>query len=210
VSPPDPFAPTPLFAFPLFSSVIVGFEAHREPLLHEILALRRAHPGVVRSNRGAWHSGPELLAEPSEHLAWLLQKVLKFSRHVLGRYYRDWADADLVLASCWANVLEKGGWNAPHHHFPCHWSGVYYVSLGRLGTSREDPGGLLEFVHPTPWLGHSGLAGNHVHVPKEGLTLLFPATLNHFVHPHADDEPRVSIAYNLQVSPRGAPPEGGP
>lgn len=195
----DPLEPTQLFSFPLFSSGLAGFEAHNGPLLAEILAHRAAHPGIVRSNRNAWHSGDDLLALKSEHLGWVLQKVTRFARLALARYYQGWASQELTLGSCWANVLGSGGWNAPHHHFPCHWSGVYYVSVGRVGTGREDPSGLIEFLNPTPWLALFGQSGNAVYAPKNGLMFLFPSSLYHFVHPHFSDELRVSIAYNFNV-----------
>jgi hypothetical protein len=36
------------------------------------------------------------------------------------------------------------------------------------------------------------------------MTLLFPASLIHFVHPHEGDEDRISVAYNFNVVPKGA------
>ncbi|MDP2316258.1 MAG: TIGR02466 family protein [Pseudomonadota bacterium] len=202
MSAPDPLAPIPLFSFPLFSSVIAGFEEHRAPLLAEILDLKRQYPGVVRSNRNAWHSGDEFLAHKSEHVAWLLQKVTRFGRFALARYHDNWASSELQLGGCWANVLEPGGWNAPHHHVPCHWSGVFYVSVGTLGTKPGDPGGMIEFLNPTPLLSAVGQGGSHAYAPKDGLMLVFPSSIYHFVHPHAGDEIRVSVAYNFNVVPK--------
>lgn len=206
MTPADPLAPTPLFSFPLFSSVLAGFEQHRDPLLAQILELRRTHPGIVRSNRNAWHSGDELAASRSEQLAWVLQKVTKFGRLALARYHDNWATSELQLGGCWANVLEPGGWNAPHHHVPCHWSGVFYVSVGQLGTRPGDPSGMIEFLNPNPGLSVVGQGGNFVYGPKDGLMLLFPASLHHFVHPHQTGEIRVSIAYNFNVVPRAPAP----
>lgn len=205
MTPADPFAPGALFSFPLFASVISGFEEHRDPLRQHVLGLRERFPGVVRSNRDAWHSGPEFLSHRTEHVAWLLQKVTSFATRALGRYYDGWSKSDLVLAGCWANVLERRGWNAPHHHFPTHWSGVYYVSTGPRPTIEGDRGGMLELVNPNPALAMIGLSGNYLHAPKDGLMLLFPATIHHFVHPHDSDEPRISIAYNFNVTPKGGP-----
>jgi uncharacterized protein (TIGR02466 family) len=197
----DPFTPTQqLFSFPLFSSLIAGFDEHRAPLLELILDLRERYPGVTRSNRNAWHSGDELLQHRSEHVAWLLGKVLKFGRLSLGRYYDDWARADLQLAGAWANVLGPGGWNAPHHHFPTHWSGVVYIQCSPV--IPGDPAGMIEFLNPTPYLSYINQPGNFAHAPKEGLTIVFPASLVHYVHPHAGDAPRVSIAYNFNVVKR--------
>lgn len=199
----DVFAPINLFPFPVFSTVIAGYEAHKEPLRREILALREKHPGIVRSNRHAWHSGDEFFHQRSEHVAWMLQKATKYAHHALARYYDNWSTTALSLTSCWANVLGNGGWNAPHHHFPCHWSGVYYVQVGRLGTGPEDPAGYIEFLNPTPWQTAFNRSGNFLYGPKEGLILIFPASLYHFVHPNYSDDLRISIAYNFTVVPKG-------
>lgn len=203
MSAPDPLAPTPLFAFPLYSSVLAGFDEHQAPLLAEVLAHRDADPGVVRSNRNAWHSGDAFLAQRSAHLAWVIQKVTRFAHLALATRYANWSRSELQFASCWANVLGPGGWNAPHHHFPCHWSGVFYVDVGDAGAIPGDPSGMIEFLNPTPWMAHVGSTGNHVYAPKPGLMLLFPSSLQHFVHPHAGERPRVSIAYNFNVVPKG-------
>jgi uncharacterized protein (TIGR02466 family) len=201
---PDAFAPVELFSFPLFSSLIAGAEQHKDALTAEILALSKTSPGVRRSNRNAWHSGDELVSQGSVHVRWVLERVQAFGRLALARYYQDWATTELRLGTVWANVLGPSGWNAPHHHFPQHWSGVFYVSVGTVGTSLDDMSGMIEFLNPTPWLSAIGRGGNFFYAPKDGLTMLFPASLLHFVHPHTTDEPRISIAYNFNVVPRKA------
>jgi uncharacterized protein (TIGR02466 family) len=198
----DPFTPTPLFAFPLFSTVVAGFDGHREALLAELLALQAKEPGIRRSNRNAWHSGDAIQTLQSAHVAWVLDKVLTFGRLALGKYYQDWATNELRMGSYWANVLAAGGWNAPHHHFPQHWSGVFYVSVGSVSGTTDDMSGMIEFLNPTPLHSAIGRGGNYFYAPKDGLVLLFPGSLLHFVHPHANETPRVSIAFNLNVVPR--------
>jgi uncharacterized protein (TIGR02466 family) len=202
----DPFAPIPLFSFPVFSSTIAGYEEHKPALIEEILDLRRKHPGVQRSNRNtnAWHSGSEFLQNPNEHVAWLAHKMLKFTNHCVGRYHDNWATTELQFAACWANVLGPGGWNAPHHHHPCSWSGCFYVSVGDVGKTPGDPSGLIEFINPTPLLSSVGQGGNFVQVPRDGLVFVFPSSLLHFVHPHMSDYLRISIAFNFNVVPKKA------
>jgi uncharacterized protein (TIGR02466 family) len=201
VSSSDPFAPTPLFAFPLFSSVVAGHEAHKEALAAEILELKSRSPGTQRSNRQGWHSGPEFLNSRSEAIAFVLKSVSTFARRALAPYYHDWTRSELKLGHYWANVLGKGGWNSPHHHHPQHWSGVYYVSVGPVGTTAEDPSGMIEFLNPSPVQSHWG-AGSFAYGPRDGLTLLFPSSLVHLVHPHSGDHERISIAYNFNVIPK--------
>ncbi len=203
MSTPDPFAPISLFPLPIFPTVLAGFEPRQATMLQEILELRANYPGVKRSNRNAWHSGEEFLNHPSEHIAWMLQKAVKFGTMALAKYYDNWATTELGLAGAWANVLGNGGWNAPHHHFPLHWSGVFYVSVGSMANNPPgDPSGHIEFLNPTPWLSPMGQGGNFVYPPKPGLNILFPSSLYHFVHPHFTDELRVSVAYNLVITPK--------
>jgi uncharacterized protein (TIGR02466 family) len=198
----DAFTPMSLFAYPLYAGVISGHERHNPPLLAHILDLASRHPGRTRSNRNAWHSGDEFANSRDEHIAWVLQQIMEYATRALANSYQDWATADLRLVQYWANVLGPGGWNAPHHHFPTHWSGVYYVSVGPTGNGKDDFSGMIEFLNPSPVHSLLGRAGNFAYAPREGLTLLFPASIVHFVHPHTNDKPRVSIAYNLTVVPK--------
>lgn len=196
----DPFQPLPLFSFPLFSSILADFDQHRAPLAQLITAHRANHVGLRRSNRDGWHSGEEFLQVRDEHLAWVLHNVLVFGKHALGRFYGNWARHELRLGSWWANVLDPGGWNAPHHHLPQHWSGVYYVRVPDVGTTPDDLHGRIEFLNPNVTQSAYG-GGNFAYAPKDGLTLLFPSSLVHLVHPHGGTEPRISIAYNFNVVP---------
>jgi uncharacterized protein (TIGR02466 family) len=198
----DPFSPIPLFAFPLFSTVLAGFDQRKDALLADILEHKRHHPGMTRSNYHGWHSGDEFVGRKSEPVGWVLQKALEFSRLALARYNQDWARTELRLGRYWANVLGPRGWNAPHHHFPQHWSGVFYVSVGRIGNGVDDMDGMIEFLNPTPWHAVIGGGGNFAYGPKNGLMLLFPSSILHFVHPHEGEDLRVSIAFNLNVVPR--------
>ena len=80
---------------------------------------------------------------------------------------------------------------------------MYYVSVGTVGAGADDLSGHLEFLNPSPWntsLGSHG--GNFAYGPRDGLLLLFPASLVHFVHPNSSDKSRVSIAYNFSVVPK--------
>ncbi len=199
----DPFTPLNLFAFPLFSSLIGEADKHKDALVTEILDLQGRYPGAKRSNRNAWHSADEFLASKNPHIGWVLNNATTFAKRSLARYYQDWATQEIRLGHYWANVLGRDGWNTPHHHFPTHWSGCYYVSVGQVGTSAEDMSGMIEFLNPTPWQAAWNRSGNFAIAPKDGLMLLFPASLLHFVYPHNSDDLRISMAYNFTVYPKG-------
>lgn len=184
--------------------MVGGWEQHRAPLVAEILAHRDRDPGIARSNRDAWHSGEAFQRQPSEHVLWVLQHVHRFALGALGRYYDQWARHEPKLGAYWANVLPPGGWNAPHHHFPQHWSGTYYVSVGRVGGTPGDPSGMIEFLNPSP-VQAAWHAGNFAVAPKDGMLVLFPSAIVHLVHAHANPEPRISLAYNLNIAAKPTP-----
>jgi uncharacterized protein (TIGR02466 family) len=194
----DPFEPIPMFAYPLWSTMVPGHDQQNPVLLEEILAHRDRHAGSVRSNRNGWHSGEEFMQVRSAALGWLMQNVARFARQALAPYYDDFAHHELRLGSYWANVLGRGGFNAPHHHLPQHWSGCYYVSAAGVVADAANMAGWIEFVNPNPTQSQWG-SGNFGYAPRAGTMLLFPSSLTHYVHPHDSDEVRVSIAFNLNV-----------
>jgi uncharacterized protein (TIGR02466 family) len=85
---------------------------------------------------------------------------------------------------------------------PSHWSGVVYLAAeeARDASDPEDSGGLLEFVNPHPMGRHSGQQQTISFAPKDGLVILFPAFLVHYVHPNGGDATRVSLSFNLDIA----------
>lgn len=201
MNPADPFAPHQLFAIPFFSVRISDWGDHKQPLLDVIRAERARHPGVRKSNRGGWHS---VTAHGSDdpHLRWVLDTVTRYARRALAPSYGNWAQVDLQMGTWWSNVLDQGGWNAPHHHIPHQWSGTYYVNVPEFERADGDMSGMLEFVNPNPADGGGNRAGNFAIAPRDGTIVLFPSSLVHFVHPYHGPGERISIAYNLNVVPK--------
>jgi len=197
---PDPFAARPLFAIPLFASRIDGAEDHNGPLAEEILRQRALDPtGEARSVHHGWHSGDAFRQSRHPSLGWVMQRCLGFAEKALAPRYGDWRDHQLRLRSFWANVLEGGGFHAPHHHHPRHWSGVYYVTVGE--PVEDELAGCIEFLDPNPTV--PGAEPRHRHRPEAGQVLLFPASLMHLVYPVPDGTTRITVAFNVDV---GGPP----
>jgi hypothetical protein len=64
-------------------------------------------------------------------------------------------------------------------------------------------GGLLELRDPRPaagFNGHTTLFGAHpmLFAPEPGMLVMFPAFVDHMVHPHHGPEDRISRAINIQ------------
>jgi uncharacterized protein (TIGR02466 family) len=107
----------------------------------------------------------------------------------------------LLAQKAWVNVNPAGGYNVVHNHPLAFYSGVYYLQ------AAENSGEIV-FLNP---VSEQGLTIPHhlinkgsiytndryVYTPKQDLLLLFPAYLNHYVHPNHSTQERISIAINI-------------
>ncbi len=112
------------------------------------------------------------------------------------------------VTAFWAHVTKPGEVTAPHHHVDCyktnHLSGVYYVKAPDAGGDilfSDDR--LVRSYEPAFKDGqkapYSLMQGFHA---KEGLMLLFPSWLTHRVGVNKSGETRVSLSFNLNMTPR--------
>jgi uncharacterized protein (TIGR02466 family) len=200
-----------VFGVPLLVQPMPGAAQLNPGLARLILARERQGAGVRKSNSGGWHSEETLLSWPEPEIAtlrgWIdgaVQRVcrLPFRQHPgpLDIAYR---------ATAWANVNRHGHYNNIHIHAGSHWAIVYYVATG-----EEEPGhplnGQLELRDPRPAAGHARLPafgfGRALTVrPTAGLLVVFPAWLEHWVHPFYGTGARISIAANIDITRFAAP-----
>ncbi|HEY6559189.1 MAG TPA: TIGR02466 family protein [Polyangiaceae bacterium] len=191
-----------LFAVPMFSQRIDGFGERRAELLREIDALREGSPGIVASNCGAWHSPRDLHLRNNAAFAWACGAVLAMAREALRESYGNFQAVELRLVDAWALVAPPGSWVAPHHHFPAAWSGVLWIAAehAAVGPDAAHKAGRLELMSPVPVPESFGQAAAASVTPKDGVVVLFPSILEHFVHPTRSSEPRVSLSFNLEIA----------
>jgi uncharacterized protein (TIGR02466 family) len=174
-------------------------------LLRSILERKAADTGVVRSNVGGWHSATDFWRWSGPAPGQLFERVAGAVKDYVAVERRvDAASLDLVVsAEGWANVSHSGNYSKPHVHPNANISGVYYVSTG--SEAPEHPqSGVIEFIDPRQRPGMFETEGTLASdgyriVPRNGLLLLFPAWLYHYVHPYMGSEPRVCVAFNVTI-----------
>ena len=177
-----------------------------------VLAKERADTGVSRSNAGGWHSDDSLFKWEHPAIAELQRRAFDVTRDITlktcGQAARDWiATVDLEIEG-WANVSRDRAYNRLHKHPECHWSGVYYVSLGN-GTPDVRDNGSIEFVDPRMAVESGPLPGQPFGgqfriAPEPGMMVMFPHWLLHWVHPFQGSGERISLAFNVTLKPRPA------
>jgi hypothetical protein len=104
----------------------------------------------------------------------------------------------------WINVNGPGDYNMPHYHPGNTWSGVYYIRTGSDVPNRPTSG-RIEFIDPRTrcdalgpkdGLRHSGSIWIS---PVDGMLLIFPSYLEHYVHPYQGSGERITLAFNSLV-----------
>jgi uncharacterized protein (TIGR02466 family) len=181
--------------------------AEINPGLARLILKREADgKGVVKSNTGGWHSEETLMSWPEPEVQALRGWIDGAIQNICRLPYRKTPDAVDVTyrATGWANVNRDGHYNNIHIHSGSHWAVVYYVTTG-----EEEAGhpfnGQLELRDPRPAAGHGRLPGfmfgrAMLVVPKPGLLVVFPAWLEHWVHPFYGSGERISIAINVDIT----------
>lgn len=197
------------FAFPtpILRKQFADTEAVNSGLRALALEREKTSPNVGRSNVGGWHSTEDLFEWPGPAVATFrgyvadgVSEITHFSME--GKLDRP-IDTDMD-GGAWINLCRDGGYNKIHNHPDCHWSGVYYVSLGNQAEDAPRGAGMIEFLDPRMGATDVGLNGADafpklVVDPQPGLMVIFPSWLYHYVNPFHGTGERISVAFNVNL-----------
>ena len=184
---PTPYWYTHIWEF-IRSETRVTFN---EDMIGSIQGMIDKDEGVTKSNRGGWQS--ELLP-PNGELEPLTLEIVEFCKSI------NLDINEIVIPQMWINVNKKNDWNIIHSHGQYTLSGTYYVKV------PEDSGKIV-FRDPRPAAINNNFFVNRFDKgefrrikPVEGLLILFPSYLDHFVEPSNADEDRISISFDVMVT----------
>jgi uncharacterized protein (TIGR02466 family) len=170
-----------------------------------VLEKQSVDTGIQVAQVGGWHSRADLLEWPDPVIGILRERMVSAIGemvHLLTDGRPAPGDPSAPTAA-WANVSRGGHFHSLHDHAGSVFSGVYYVSVGRLDESFPAEENAA-FVVPDPRLG-AGMVpapgrpfGRMLRFPpKPGLMLLFPSWLPHMANPFHGVGERISISFNV-------------
>jgi len=143
---------------------------------------------VRKSNRGGWQSDSY---EPKGEFKPLVKEITEFCRHLPLNIKQ------ISIPQLWVNVNKRGDWNIIHQHGAYHLSGTYYVKVpkdsGRIVFRDPRPAAISNVFINTKF--DKGEFKN-VNI-MEGLLMIWPSYLDHFVEPSQTDEERISISFDI-------------
>jgi len=192
-------APFDLFPTRIWQARLTSLGDRFDAWTEHVLALRAANPRAAgRTNRNGWNSADMSVLEQAQ-FAPLRDEVHAACVRVLAEM--NLRDVAFHLQS-WINLHDRGGFNFLHVHEGSLLSGSFYLKV---------PSGSGKFVFrdPRPGVIHGRVKGavpngyGDIHLtPEDGLLVLFPCWMEHYVEPHDADEPRIAIAFNANEGER--------
>ena len=199
------------FSTPIFIMNDGGHEKHLEPLLNEIYEWRAEdEEEVVRSNSGGWHSPSTIFKTTKPELRRICDVMIRCFATATKKVAPDFdINANEMTGEGWVNVNPKSSFNVPHDHPGYTWSGVYYVSL----PERNNPAsrsGAIELLDPRTNVSAFAtdiskqspyFSPKRTLSPTNGMILIFPSYLRHWVYPNEEDEDRITMAFNFKYRP---------
>ena len=146
-----------------------------------------------RTNRGGWNSRDQAVLDMPAFAA-LKEAIVKLAQAAL---HETLGSLPGFRLQSWINIHDRGGFNFLHVHEGSLLCGCFYLQV-------PEGSGPLVFRDPRPGVIHAGITGNGANAykdirlaPSDGLLVLFPSWLEHYVEPHDGDRPRIAVPFNL-------------
>jgi len=180
---------------PLYLEMIESQVETNRALAELIIRDAQTIQGSVNSNADAWQSPDDMFVRYADYVQPLFSAISQASRRLTRLVGGAELDFAQTTAEAWATVNGPGHHHDVHIHHGCMWSGAYYVKVPKMNAPGE---GAIEFLDPRPsarWMHDRAI---QTVTPKEGMLIMFPSWLQHWVRPHFQHELRVSIAFNVR------------
>ncbi len=194
--------PTPVFVYDMDET-----EDLNAALRVQMMTESESGPGLLRSNVGTWHSPPDL----SQRTEPIFRKLFGNIVDRVNDTFRTLAASNGLAiendyrfnVQSWAMVTPPGGYVITHDHVSAHFSTAYYVDAGDADLDAKPNSGLLAFIDPgraTSMIPGIDLFPSTFTVqPKSGRLVIFPGTIQHYVHPYHGTRERICISSNVRL-----------
>ncbi|MDH3690954.1 MAG: 2OG-Fe(II) oxygenase family protein [Gammaproteobacteria bacterium] len=186
----------------LLKRMLPGYEAANRELFKLVQERERRNANITTD-----YTTENLLTADNTAIAWLRECINKTVKDYFQKmevdYQIDWS----VFG--WASVNRFGDYHDYHNHPHSYLSGTYYVrvpdTVEKLHTRADVRPGCITFYDPRSSVNMTAIRNDpYIEAeftvsPKPGMIMLWPAFLNHFVHPNLSKELRISISYNVML-----------
>lgn len=184
------------FKHELFPTPIWGFKLSDTDYLKQLevtlLEMSKVLPNRDKSNFLGWQSPDDI--HKYEWLDYIKNAILRVANTEIKEQFSDYCYEDFYFESMWANINYPNAFNMAHIH-GAELSGVFYVKV------PAGKAGRIVFVDPRQRVSMSEKkirCLNYPITPEEGVCIIFPSWLEHYVEPNETNETRISMSFNLR------------
>ena len=191
------------FPLPIFRYKVENYGTFNKELKEYIYKLKEEdNEGVIRSNRGGWHSKSFAVREKGSIQHRFTQALSSYIFDAIKCYGWKCIPERIVVSEMWAIINKPSDFNVIHTHPNAYLSAAYYVKA-------PENAGKFVIEHPLSVARHSypaiekktefNVKGAALNI-EEGDLLLFPAYLPHKVNENKSDQDRIVISFNVQIN----------
>ena len=191
------------FPQPVLKYKVDNFKDFNEKLSSYIYKLNSEdQSGILRSNKGGWHSKPFDLKDINSIQHKFLLETTKYVFDAIKAFGWKLDPKRVICTEMWSIINKKDDFNTIHTHPNSYLSAAYYVkapkNCGKFIV--ENPHSISRHSYPAlerPTEFNVKVARVEI---EEGDLLLFPAYLPHGVEENKSDEDRVVISFNININ----------
>jgi uncharacterized protein (TIGR02466 family) len=176
------------------------FEAPTQALIKLIRDMER-----VNKNLTTDYLAPDFFNKDEPAINWLREHVnatvVDYLRAIGIDYDVRWT------IQGWPNINRLGDYHDAHNHPGSYLSGTYYLKVPAVKEPMRNRTDVrpsqITFYDPRPGVNMTAIAKDpyvdpeYTVLPEPGLLMMWPAFLNHFIHPNLSKETRVSVSFNI-------------
>ena len=191
------------FPQPIFRYKIENYKKYNKELSDYIYKLKKEDKeGVLRSNRGGWHSKPFNLKDKNSVQNKFVMETTKYVFDAIKSYGWKLDPTRTIISEMWAIINKPGNFNLIHTHPNSYLSAAYYVKAPKNGGKFifENPLDVAKHSHPKEERKtefNLKTVGLEI---EEGELIIFPAYLPHKVSENESDEERMVISFNININ----------
>jgi uncharacterized protein (TIGR02466 family) len=169
---------------------VSDYQVYDDSMLDEINRLSTIPNTIKKSNSGGWQSEADLYRN----------SVFKpLCQHISTICFKVFGKDCTTIHQMWAGINKKYDHNVIHNHgAQYNISGVYYLEVPKDSGNIvfRDPRSVATLIADRTLFGMSEC---ETFIPYNGLLLLFPSFLDHYVTPNNSESDRISISFDLTL-----------
>ena len=191
------------FPLPIFKYKVDNYKTFNKELEKYIYKLKKEdEEGMIRSNRGGWHSKPFAVNEKGSIQNKFTLELSKYIFDTFKCYGWKCEPERIVVSEMWAIINKPNDFNVIHTHPNSYLSAAYYVKAPEKAGKFviENPNTVATHSYPAPEKKTEFNVKAAALEIEEGNLFLFPAYLPHKVNENKSSEDRIVISFNVNIN----------